>query len=162
VASKGTPATALLTREKIAFTTHTYDVAVQTPNYGSAVAAAIGADPDRVFKTLVAEVDGRLTVGIVPVSGDLDLKALASAAGGKKAAMAAPSDAVRVTGYVVGGISPFGQRTRLPMYLDRPATDWPTIYVSGGRRGLQIEVSPVDLLLATGAVSAPIATPHRL
>jgi Cys-tRNA(Pro)/Cys-tRNA(Cys) deacylase len=111
-----------------------------------------------VFKTLVASVDGRLTVGVVPVSGSLDLKALAVAVGGKRGSMADPADAQRATGYVTGGISPFGQRSRLPVVVDASARDWPTVYVSGGRRGLQVEVAPADLIRLTSATEAPIAS----
>lgn len=157
MASKGTPATALLTRLKISYTVHTYEVDPHAHSYGEAAAAALGADPGRVFKTLVAAVDGRLAVGIVPVSGSLDLKALAAALGGKKAAMAEPAAAERATGYVTGGISPFGQRSKLPTVLDASAQQWPTIYVSGGRRGLQVEVAPDDLVRVAGAGVAPIA-----
>jgi Cys-tRNA(Pro)/Cys-tRNA(Cys) deacylase len=157
VASKGTPATVLLSKQKVSFTTHTYEVDPRTRAYGEAAAAALAVDPGRLFKTLVASVDGRLAVGIVPVSATLDLKALAAALGGKKAAMAEPAAAERATGYVTGGISPFGQRSRLPMVLDGSARNWPTVFVSGGRRGLQIEVTPADLTRLTGATVAPIA-----
>jgi Cys-tRNA(Pro)/Cys-tRNA(Cys) deacylase len=158
VASKGTPATALLTRQKVAFTAHTYEADPRAESYGAAAAQALGADPARVFKTLVASVDGRLAVGVVPVSSSLDLKALAAALGGKRAAMAEPAAAERATGYVTGGISPFGQRSRLPIVLDSSAPAWPSVFVSGGRRGLQIEVAPADLVRLTGATVAPIAT----
>ena len=157
MASKGTPATALLSKRKVAFTLHEYVVDPAAPSYGEGAAAAIGADPARVFKTLVADVDGRLTVGVVPVTGALNLKALAAAAGGKRATMADPAAAERATGYVTGGISPFGQRSRLPIVVDASAEQWPTIYVSAGRRGLQVEVSPADLLQLTSATLADIA-----
>jgi len=157
VASKGTPATALLTRRKVTFVLHEYHVDPGVGNYGAGAASSLGVPPGRVFKTLVAEVDGRLTVGVVPVSGSLSLKALAAAAGGKRAAMAEPAQAERATGYVTGGISPFGQRTRLPIVVDSSALDWPTMFVSAGRRGLEVEVAPADLLALTGAVAAPIA-----
>ncbi|HEU5110484.1 MAG TPA: Cys-tRNA(Pro) deacylase [Micromonosporaceae bacterium] len=153
-----TPATALLARGGVEFATHAYDVPADTPNYGAEVAAALGQPEGRVFKTLVAGVDGRLAVGVVPVSGSLDLKALAAALGGKRAAMAAPADAERATGYVTGGISPFGQRTRLPVVVDQSLTAWPTVFVSAGRRGLQLEVAPADLVRLTGATLAQIAT----
>lgn len=157
MASKGTPATALLTRAKIAFTPHTYEVDPRAASYGEAAAAALGVDPARLFKTLVAAVDGRLTVGVVPVSSSLDLKALAAAVGGKRAAMAEPAAAERATGYVTGGISPVGQRSRLPIVIDESASAFATMYVSGGRRGLQIELAPADLVQVTGAALAPIA-----
>jgi len=157
VASKGTPATALLTRQKVPYTAHTYEVDPRAASYGEAAAAALGVDPARLFKTLVATVDGRLCVGIVPAAATLNLKALATALGGKRAAMAEPAAAERATGYVTGGISPFGQRTRLPTAVDSSANEWPTIYVSGGRRGLQVEVAPADLVRLVSAVVAPIA-----
>ncbi|MEV8511182.1 Cys-tRNA(Pro) deacylase [Dactylosporangium sp. NPDC051484] len=158
MASKGTPATALLTRAKIAFTPHIYEVDPRAASYGEAAAEALGVDPARLFKTLVTAVDGQLTVGVVPVSSSLDLKALAAAVGGKRAAMAEPSAAERATGYVTGGISPVGQRSRLPIVIDDSASQLPTMYVSGGRRGLQIELAPADLVQVTGATLAPIAT----
>ena len=157
MATKGTPATALLARRKVAFTLHEYVPDPNAASYGEGAAAAIGADPARVFKTLVADVDGRLTVGVVPVTGALNLKALAAAAGGKRATMAEPAAAERATGYVTGGISPFGQRSRLPIVVDASAERWPTVYVSAGKRGLQVEVSPADLLQLTSATLADIA-----
>jgi Cys-tRNA(Pro)/Cys-tRNA(Cys) deacylase len=155
-----TPATALLARRKVPFTVHTYEVRPGGPgaaSYGRAAAAALGVDPGRVFKTLVATVDARLAVGVVPVSSALDLKALAAALGGKRAAMADPAEAERATGYVTGGISPFGQRSRLPIVVDASAVPWPSVFVSGGRRGLEIELAPADLVAATGAVVAAIS-----
>jgi Cys-tRNA(Pro)/Cys-tRNA(Cys) deacylase len=157
VASKGTPATVLLAKQAVTFTTHTYEVDARARSYGEAAAEALAVPAGRLFKTLVASVDGRLAVGIVPVSSSLDLKALAAALGGKKATMAEPAAAERATGYVTGGISPFGQRSRLPIVLDGSAHDWPTVFVSGGRRGLQIEVSPADLVRVTGATVAAIS-----
>jgi Cys-tRNA(Pro)/Cys-tRNA(Cys) deacylase len=158
VASKGTPATALLSKRKVPFTLHEYVVDPGASSYGEGAAAAIGVDPARVFKTLVAEVDGRLTVGVVPVTGALSLKALAAAVGGKRAAMAEPAAAERATGYVTGGISPFGQRSRLPIVVDASAGQWPTVYVSAGKRGLQVEVAPKDLVELTSAAVADIGT----
>jgi len=136
---------------------HTYEVSAEAPNYGALVAEAIGADPGRVFKTLVTDVDGALTVAIVPVTGDVDLKALASAAGGKRAAMADRELAEKTTGYVRGGISPLGQRKRLPIVIDKSALDSDTIYVSAGKRGLQVQLAPADLVRLTAATVAPIA-----
>jgi Cys-tRNA(Pro)/Cys-tRNA(Cys) deacylase len=156
VASKGTPATALLTNHQVPFTVYAYEVDGGALSYGSGTVAALGVDAVRVFKTLVATVDGRLAVGIVPVSGTLDLKALAAALGGKRGAMAEPVAAERATGYVTGGISPFGQRSRLPIVVDASAEQWPTVFVSGGRRGLQVEVAPTDLISLTGAIVANI------
>ncbi|MFG1775373.1 Cys-tRNA(Pro) deacylase [Micromonospora sp. NPDC049051] len=158
MAGQGTPATALLTKRKIAHTTHPYDVSPAAPNYGALVAAALGVAPERVFKSLVAEVDGALTVAVVPVTGELDLKALAAAVGGKRAAMADRATAERATGYVRGGISPLGQRRRLPTVLDSSALDHPTVYVSAGRRGLQLQLAPQDLVALTGAATAPLST----
>jgi Cys-tRNA(Pro)/Cys-tRNA(Cys) deacylase len=155
--SKGTPATALLAKQKVAHTLHTYEVDADAPNYGAVVAAALGADPARVFKTLVTEVDGTPTVAIVPVTGDVDLKALAAAAGGKRAAMAGRELAERTTGYVRGGISPLGHRKRLPTIVDSSALDGAEIFVSAGKRGLQVRLSPDDLILLTSAKVAPIA-----
>jgi Cys-tRNA(Pro)/Cys-tRNA(Cys) deacylase len=157
VASQGTPATALLTKQKVKHTLHTYDVSPDSPNYGALVADAIGADPARVFKTLVTEVDGALTVAVVPVTGEIDLKALAAAAGGKKAAMADRDLAEKTTGYVRGGISPLGQRKRLPTVIDQSALDDDLIYVSAGKRGLQLRLAPADLVRLTSATLAPIA-----
>jgi Cys-tRNA(Pro)/Cys-tRNA(Cys) deacylase len=157
VAGRGTPATALLTRQKVDFTIHTYEVDPTPPSYGEAAAAALGVDPARVFKTLVASLDGQLVVGVVPVSGTLDLKALAATVGGKRAAMAEPAAAERATGYVTGGISPFGQRSRLLTVVDESALSWPSMFVSAGRRGLQVEVGPADLVRLTGATVGRIA-----
>ncbi|TCK20586.1 Cys-tRNA(Pro) deacylase [Pseudonocardia endophytica] len=157
MAGRGTPATALLVKRTIEHRVHTYshhDGAA----YGLEAADALGQEPGRVFKTLVALVDGAMTVGIVPVTSQLDLKALAAASGGKKATMADVADAERATGYVAGGISPLGQRRRLPTVIDASAMDFETVYCSGGRRGLEIELAPDDLVTLTDATVAPIAT----
>jgi Cys-tRNA(Pro)/Cys-tRNA(Cys) deacylase len=154
---KGTPATVAATRAKVAFTLHPYEVDPGAESYGEAAADVLGVPRDRLFKTLVTEVDGTLTVAVVPVSASLDLKALAAAAGGKRAAMADPAQAERVTGYVRGGISPLGQRKSLPTVVDASASIFPTVYVSAGRRGLQIELAPADLILLTRASTAEIA-----
>ena len=159
MAGQGTPATALLTRQKVTHRVHAYAHDPRTGSYGTEAASALGIEPDRCFKTLVTEVDGALVVAVVPVSGSLDLKALAVAVGGKRAGMADPSSAERTTGYVRGGISPLGQRKRLPTVIDASATDLPTMYVSAGRRGLEIELAPADLVRLTGATLAPIAGP---
>jgi Cys-tRNA(Pro)/Cys-tRNA(Cys) deacylase len=161
VAGRGTPATALLGRQRIAHTLHTYPHDPRHGSFGLEASDALGLPPERVFKTLVAEVDGILTVGVVPVGGQLDLKALAAAAGGKKAAMADVAAAERATGYVAGGISPLGQRKRLPVVIDSSALRFPTVFCSGGRRGLEIELAPADLVRAAGAVVAPIAQPAQ-
>jgi Cys-tRNA(Pro)/Cys-tRNA(Cys) deacylase len=147
----------LLARQKVRFTLHTYDVSADAPNYGLLVAQSLGVTAERVFKTLITEVDGELTVAVVPVIGDVELKALASAVGGKKAAMADRAVAERVTGYVRGGISPLGQRRLLPTVIDSSAQALETMYVSAGRRGLQVELTPTDLARLTNATLAPIA-----
>jgi Cys-tRNA(Pro)/Cys-tRNA(Cys) deacylase len=157
VAGRGTPATTLLAKQGITHTVHSYHHDPRRGSYGLEAAEALSLEPARVFKTLVAQVDGTLTVGVVPVTSQLDLKALAAAAGGRKAVMADPADAERATGYVVGGISPLGQRKRLPVVLDSSALAFSTIFCSGGRRGLEIEIAPADLVRAVQAVLAPIA-----
>ena len=157
--SLGTPATVALTAAGIRFLPHAYEHDPATTNYGTEAATALGLDPDQVFKTLLADVDGSLVVGIVPVTGKLDLKALASAVGGKKAEMADPRLAERRTGYVVGGISPIGQKLAHPTVLDETAELYDTIFVSGGRRGFDLELAPADLVRVTSAILAPIARP---
>ncbi|MFF3318971.1 Cys-tRNA(Pro) deacylase [Streptomyces sp. NPDC003035] len=152
----GTPATVALTTSGTPFTLHAYDHDPAVPSYGEEAAEALGVSPDRVFKTLVADVDGELTVAVVPVAGQLDLKALASAVGGKRATMADPAAAERTTGYVRGGISPLGQRKRLRTVLDASATTHETICISAGRRGLEVELPPTALATLTSAVVAPI------
>ncbi|MGW6293672.1 Cys-tRNA(Pro) deacylase [Streptomyces sp. NPDC055058] len=154
--SGGTPATVALTSAGVEYTVHAYAHDPAHSSYGQEAAEAMGVSPDRVFKTLVADVDGALTVAVVPVAGQLDLKALAAAVGGKRAAMADPALAERTTGYVRGGISPLGQRKRLPTVLDESAARHRTVCVSAGRRGLEVELSPDDLAKLTGAVLAPI------
>ncbi|WP_210587409.1 Cys-tRNA(Pro) deacylase [Streptomyces sp. GESEQ-35] len=153
----GTPATVALTVAGAEFTVHAYDHDPAHPSYGEEAAEAMGVSPERVFKTLVADVDGTLVVGVVPVSGSLDLKALATAVGGKRATMADPTLAERTTGYVRGGISPLGQRKKLRTVLDASAAGFDTICVSAGRRGLEVELSPKDLTDLTDATLAPIA-----
>ncbi|QFZ23181.1 Cys-tRNA(Pro) deacylase [Saccharothrix syringae] len=157
MAGRGTPATALLDKQKVAHQLHAYEHDPRHESYGLEAAEALGISPERVFKTLVAEVDGRLAVGVVPVTGQLDLKALAAALGGKKARMAEVAAAERATGYVAGGISPLGQKKRLPLVLDASAEAFGTIYCSAGRRGLEVELAPADLVRLTRAVVAPIA-----
>ena len=157
MAGRATPATLLLQREGVAHTVHGYEVDASAHSYGEAAAAALGIEPERMLKTLLAEVDGRLVCGVVPVSGSLDLKALAVAVGGKRGAMADPAAAERATGYVVGGISPLGQRSRLPTVVDETAELFDTVFVSGGRRGLSLELAPADLVRLTSAVVADVA-----
>ncbi|MBS43141.1 MAG: Cys-tRNA(Pro) deacylase [Nocardioides sp.] len=151
-----TPATTALTRAGITLTEHPYDHDPRAASYGTEAAEVLGVDPHRVLKTLLADVDGRLVVGVVPVSGQLDLKALARAVGGRKASMADPAAAERSTGYVVGGISPVGQRRALPTVVDESALEHATVLVSGGRRGLDLELAPADLVRVTGATTAPV------
>ncbi|WP_250001261.1 Cys-tRNA(Pro) deacylase [Actinoplanes sp. M2I2] len=157
-AAAGTPATALLTAQNVEHTLHPYEVSPDAPNYGALVAQALGVAPERLFKTLIAEVDGALVVGVVPVTGDLDLKALAQAAGGKRATLADRGAAERSSGYVRGGISPLGQRKKLPTVIDDSAERIDVMYVSAGRRGLQVSLSPADLIRLTDAVIAMIRT----
>jgi Cys-tRNA(Pro)/Cys-tRNA(Cys) deacylase len=162
--SRGTPALDLLARSGIEFRIHEYEPrelglrqpgagarSVDRHHFGVETAEALGVAPDRLYKTLVAAVDDRLAVGVVPVSAELDLKALAAAVDGRRATMAEPAAAERATGYVVGGISPIGQRRVLPIVLDDGALAQATIYVSGGRRGLQVELAPADLVRLVGA-----------
>jgi Cys-tRNA(Pro)/Cys-tRNA(Cys) deacylase len=157
-ASHGTPAVVALQRAGVAHTLHAYE---HDPagglSYGLEAARALGVEPARVFKTLVAEVDGGLVVAVVPVEGTLDLKALARAVGGKRGVMADPALAQRATGYVVGGISPLGQKARHATVLDSSAERFDVVYVSGGRRGLDVGLAPADLVRLTGARLAPIA-----
>ena len=156
--SAPTPAVAALVRARYPHTLHPYHHDPRSTAFGDEVVAALGLDPHRVFKTLVAQVDGQLTVGIVPVAAQLDLKALAAAVGGKKAAMAPVAAAERSSGYVAGGISPIGQRKALPTVLDGSAFAFDTVFVSAGKRGLQVELAPADLAAVTAAVTAVIAT----
>ena len=153
----GTPATVALTAAGIAFEVRSYDHDPRAASYGMEAAEALGVEPQRVFKTLLASLDGHLVVGVVPVSGQLDLKALARALGGSRAAMAAVSDAERATGYVAGGISPVGQKRAHPTVLDESAELFDTIFVSGGRRGLDMEIAPADLVEVAGAIVADIS-----
>jgi Cys-tRNA(Pro)/Cys-tRNA(Cys) deacylase len=157
VAGTATPATALLVKAGVSYRLHSYEHGTGAA-YGPEAAQALRLDPARVFKTLVADVDGALTVGIVPVAAKLDLKALAAAAGGKRAKMAEVAAAERATGYVAGGISPLGQRKRLPTVLDASAEGLETLFCSAGRRGLEVELAPADLARLTGATFAPIAS----
>ncbi|GAA1511060.1 Cys-tRNA(Pro) deacylase [Kribbella lupini] len=155
--SAGTPATVALTKAGITFSTHSYEHDPAAKSYGLEAAEALGLKTAQVFKTLLVDVDGKLAVGVVPVDKQLDLKAVAAALDGKKATMADPAAAERTTGYVVGGISPIGQKRRLPTVVDTTATEHDTVYVSGGRRGLDIGLSPADLIAVTAARTAPIA-----
>jgi Cys-tRNA(Pro)/Cys-tRNA(Cys) deacylase len=153
----GTPATVALSRAGVEYTGHEYDHDPRAASFGLEAAEALGLDPAQVFKTLMATVDGRLTVGIVPVSGQLDLKALARAVGGSRAAMADVAAAERATGYVAGGISPVGQKRAHPTVLDETALGFDVVYVSGGRRGFDIGLAPEDLVRVTSAAVAAIS-----
>ncbi|MEY9843453.1 Cys-tRNA(Pro)/Cys-tRNA(Cys) deacylase [Streptacidiphilus sp. BW17] len=153
---QGTPATVALDRAGVTYSVHAYAHDPSADSYGGEAAEALGVSPDRVFKTLVAEVDGALVVGVVPVAGQLDLKALAAAVGGKRASMADPAAAERSSGYVRGGISPLGQRRPLRTVLDATALDHPTVFVSAGRRGLEVELPAQALADLTGGLFAPI------
>ncbi|MFN8195011.1 MAG: Cys-tRNA(Pro) deacylase [Nocardioidaceae bacterium] len=157
--SGGTPATVALERAGVAFALHAYEHDPRAASFGLEAAEALGLDPTRVFKTLMVSLDGRLVVGIVPVTGQLDLKALARVLGGSKAVMAEAAAAERATGFVVGGISPVGQKRAHPTVLDESATGFPTVFVSAGRRGLDLEVAPADLVEVTGATLAAISRP---
>jgi Cys-tRNA(Pro)/Cys-tRNA(Cys) deacylase len=148
----------LLARLGLAHTVHSYEHDPRSSSYGLEAAGALGVPAGQVFKTLIAEVDGALTVAVVPVDRQLDLKALAAAAGGKRARMADVSAAERATGYVAGGISPLGQRQRLPVVIDATAAQFTTVFCSAGRRGLEIEVAPADLIAAAGASMAAISS----
>lgn len=153
-----TPAIACARSAGIAFELHAYAHDPGAPAYGPEAAQALGLAPERVFKTLLARLDtGKLVVALVPVARQLDLKALAAALRTKKAAMAPVADAERSSGYVVGGISPLGQRKRLPTVADASLLDHATVYVSAGKRGLEIELAPADLLRLADATVAPIA-----
>ena len=147
----------LLAREAVPHVVHAYEVDASAASYGKAAAAALGVEPERMLKTLLAVVDGRLVCAVVPVAGSLDLKALATSVGGKRGVLAEPAVAERSSGYVIGGISPLGQRTRLPTVVDETAELFDTVVVSAGRRGLSVELAPAELVRLTGAVVADVA-----
>ena len=153
----GTPATVALQAAGISFVEHAYDHDPGNRNFGEEAATVLGLDPEQVFKTLMVDVDGSLAVAVVPVTGKLDLGALASALKAKRATMADPAVAERKTGYLVGGISPIGQKTKLPTVIDETVELFDTVYVSGGRRGFDVELAPADLIRVTGATVAAIA-----
>ena len=156
--SGGTPATVALDRARVSYTLHPYAHDSRAGSYGEEAAALLGIDPRRIFKTLIAAVDDRLVCAVVPVASRLNLKALASAAGGRRADLADPAKAQRATGYVLGGISPLGHKSALAVLVDSSVTEFQTVFVSAGKRGLQVELAPADLLRLTGASTAPIAT----
>lgn len=153
-----TPAANMLELHGIHYFLHSYDHKERELSYGTEAATALGLDPRQIFKTLIAAVDSGLVCAVVPVAGRLDLKALAVAADGKKAEMADPVKAQRATGYVLGGISPLGHRVPMPVIVDISATSLSSMYVSAGKRGLQLELAPTDLIRLANATVAPIAT----
>ena len=155
--SAGTPATDALTAAGVPFEVGFYTHHDDETHFGAEAAAQLGIDPARLFKTLVVDAGGGLAVSVVPVAGMLDLKAMAHALGVKKAEMADPKASERSSGYVVGGISPIGQRTPLPTVIDASAQDFSTIYVSAGKRGAQVELAPADLAAVTSGSFAPIS-----
>jgi Cys-tRNA(Pro)/Cys-tRNA(Cys) deacylase len=151
-----TPAVDVLIRSGTAYRLHEYIHDPSAP-YGREAAEAVGTEPQQVLKTLVVAAAGSLAIAVIPVSGELDLKALAAALGLKKVMMAHPAQAERATGYVIGGISPLGQKRRLRIVVDESASQWATVFVSGGRRGLELELAPADLVALTGALVAPVS-----
>lgn len=153
----GTPAVVVCEQAGVPHVVHPYEPGPGA--YGPAAAAALGVEPERLLKTLLTDLDGRLACAVVPSSGSLDLKALAAALGGKRAVLAERAVAERASGYVVGGISPLGQRTALPTAVDETAVLFDTVFVSAGRRGLSLELSPADLVRLTGAVVWDLARP---
>ena len=165
--SAGTPAIELVRRAGVEHRVHAYSPAERhgrargaRPNFGLEATAALGVEPDRIYKTLVANVDDRLVLAVVPVAAELDLKRLAEAVGGRRAALAEPEAAERATGSVVGGISPLAPRRTLPVVLDSGAASQATMFVSAGRRGLQLELAPADLVRLSGATEAHITRDH--
>lgn len=154
-----TPAINLAKKAKIAYQVHSYEHDSKAPSYGEEAAEALGLNPQQVFKTLVVALDGdpkKLAVAVVPVSGSLNLKALTSTLKAKKVVMADISEAQKATGYIVGGISPLGQKKRLPLVIDASAEPLTTMFVSAGRRGLEIELKPQDLVNLTQGCFADI------
>lgn len=155
--STGTPATVALTAAGVPFSVHAYEHDPAAPSYGLEAAEVLGLPPEQVFKTLLVDTGAGLAVAVVPVTGQLDLKAVAAVLGAKKVSMADPAAAERSSGYVVGGISPVGQKRALPTVVDESAELFDTVYVSGGRRGLDVGLSPADLVRMTGARVADVA-----
>lgn len=155
--SAATPAITALSRAGIAFTLHPYEHDPRAHAYGDEAAAALQVVPERLFKTLIVSIDGALACAVVPVARQLNLKAFAAALRGKRADLADQAAAARATGYVIGGISPIGQKTRLAVVLDESAAAFDTVFVSAGKRGLQMELAPHDLARAAAATFAPIS-----
>jgi len=154
--SKTTRATQALKQFGVAFTLHEYDYDPDADSIGLQAAAAIGAEPRRVLKTLMAELDGKPVCVVVPSDHEVSMKKLAQAFGGKSAKMMKPADAERLTGYHVGGISPFGQKKRVPTAIEQAALQEQTVFINGGQRGLQVQLSPNDACKALGAIAAPL------
>jgi Cys-tRNA(Pro)/Cys-tRNA(Cys) deacylase len=155
--ASGTPATVALHTAGIAFSQHPYEHDPSARSFGLEAAEVLGLPPEQVFKTLVVDTGDGLAVAVVPVAGSLDLKAMAAALGVKRVTMADPGAAQRSSGYVLGGISPVGQRRALPTVVDESAELFDVVYVSGGRRGLDLGLSPADLVRVTRAVVADVA-----
>ncbi|MBY5347660.1 Cys-tRNA(Pro) deacylase [Rhizobium leguminosarum] len=154
--SKTTRATQVLSQAGIAFTVHTYDYDPNAERVGLQAAEALGEPPHRVLKTLMAEVDGKPVCVVVPSDREVSMKKLASAFHGKSASMMKPADAERLTGYHVGGISPFGQKKAVPTAIEEAALGEPLVYINGGQRGLQVRLDPKDALKALKAVAVPL------
>lgn len=154
--SKSTRATLALTKAGVAFTTHSYDYDPDADSIGLAAAAALGEEPGCVLKTLMLLLDGKPACAILPSDREVAMKKLAVALGGKSAQMMKPADAERISGYKVGGISPFGQTRRVPVAIEESAMALPHVYINGGQRGLQVRLSPADALAVLGAKVAPI------
>jgi Cys-tRNA(Pro)/Cys-tRNA(Cys) deacylase len=154
--SKTTRATQALTKAGVAFTVHTYDYDPGADRVGIQAAEALGEDPSRVLKTLMAEVDGKPVCVIVPSDREVSMKKLASAFKGKSANMMKPADAERLTGFVVGGISPFGQKKQVPTAIEEAALAHEAVYMNGGQRGLQVRLAPRDVVAALKAIAAPV------
>lgn len=151
--SKTTPATQALEKSGVTFTVHAYDYDPDAESIGLQAAQALGVEPRRMLKTLMAEVDGRPVCAVVPSDCEVSMKKLAGAFGGKSAKMMRPADAERLTGYHVGGISPFGQKKRVPVAIEASALGHATVFLNGGQRGLQVELAPQDAVTAVGAIA---------
>lgn len=154
--SKSTPATLALTKAGVAFEVATYDYDPNAERVGLQAAEALGVDPGQVLKTLMAQVDGKPVCVIVPSDREVSMKKLAAAFGGKAAAMMKPADAERLTGFKVGGVSPFGQRKKVPTAIEDEAFVLDRVYINGGQRGLQVLLAPADAMAAAGAIRAAL------
>jgi Cys-tRNA(Pro)/Cys-tRNA(Cys) deacylase len=154
--AKATPATVALEKANVAFALHEYDYDPNAERIGMQAAEALGVTADRLLKTLMAKADGEVVCVLLPSDREMNLKKLASAAGAKSAAMLPPADAERMTGFRVGGISPFGQKKRVRVFVEQAALSHEKIIVNGGRRGLQIEIAPAELVRLLGATTAPL------